>query len=251
MTVLRCPDDFEIDLYLDGELRPEESATIMRHIETCSRCRERVEAEKRFREALRQIPVVAPPPEFSDRLVSMARQWALEGSPAAVSSRYAAAISETASRNIPEGLSRRMFGRVSGWLLGGIAAFVEGLVTGTSGFFDRVEVRRTIAVTVMVLAAFVQIHLGALGMRGGLGPGSAPGMEVLDEAVTFFRTFSFGEFMKHVSDLWRAFRAGGTGTAVIAMKALFGSESLITIALGMGLVMIVTWRKRRVRFSED
>ncbi len=251
MVVLRCPDDFEIDLYLDGELGPEESEAILRHIETCPRCHERVEAEKRFRDALRQIPVVAPPPEFSDRLVSMARQWALEGRPAPVPSRYAAVISETTSQDVPEGLSRGMFGRVSGWVLGRTAAFVEGLVVGTRGFFGRVEVRRAIALTVMVMATFVQIHLGALGIGGGLGHGSAPGMEVLDEAVTFFRTFSFRDFMKHVSELWRAFQAGGSDTAVIAMKALFGSESLITIALGMGLVLVVTWRRRRVRFSED
>ncbi|HHY35939.1 MAG TPA: hypothetical protein GX510_10000 [Firmicutes bacterium] len=76
-------------------------------------------------------------------------------------------------------------------------------------------------------------------------------MEVLDEAVAFLRTFSFREFMKHVSELRRAFQAGGSDTAVIAMKAFFGTESLITIILGTGLVLVVTWRKRRVRFSED
>lgn len=251
MTVLTCPDDFEIDLYLDGELGPEESAAISRHIETCPRCRERIESETRFREALRQIPVVAPPPEFSDRLVRMALQWALQERSGSVPSGYAPAISETVSQNALEGSSRGIFGRVSRWVGGKTAAFVQSLLVGPRDFFARLEVRRAVAMMLTVIAVFVQIYLGALGIGGELGNGSPPGMEVLDEAVAFLRTFSFREFMKHVSELRRAFQAGGSDTAVIAMKAFFGTESLITIILGTGLVLVVTWRKRRVRFSED
>lgn len=250
MMVLRCPDDFEIDLYLDGELGPEENTALCRHIETCRRCRERIEAEKRFRKALKEIPVIVPPPEFSDRLMSMARQWIQEGSPAPVPSGHAV-VSEGVPHEVPGGISPGTSGRMFRWMRSNTQAFVEGLEAGARSLFACVQVRRAVALMLAVTAVLVQTHLGALGIGQELGHGAAPGMEILDEAVTFLETFSFREFMNHVSELWRAFRTGGSDTAVIAMKALFGSESLITIAVGTGLVLVVSWRKRRLRLSED
>ncbi|MBE3519620.1 MAG: zf-HC2 domain-containing protein [Firmicutes bacterium] len=249
MTALMCPNDFEVDLYLDGELGPEESAAISRHIETCPRCRERIESETRFREALRQIPVVAPPPEFSDRLLRMAVQWVLEEKSLSEAPRHA--VSETASRSAREGfypvVSRLLLRR----LRERTAAFVRSLEVVTGDFLARLDVRRAVALVLTVMMAVSQIYLGALGTGVDLGHGIPAGMDVADEAVAFLRSFSFAEFAKHVSELWWAFQAGGSGTAVIAMKAFFGAESLAAIVLGMGLALVVTWRKRRVRFSED
>ena len=239
MMVPRCPDDFEIDLYLDGEMSPEEREALSRHIEICPRCRQRVEAEETFRKVLREIPVIAPPPEYSDHLISMARSWA-----------YDLAAQET-SRTEPAEEVRGVLPQLVAWVPTKISKLVKDIRTRTAGSAVWGWARQGFAVLLAAIVVFGQFRLEALGMGPGVGRPAPAGIEILDDAITFVETFSFGEFARHVSELWKAFRTAGADTALIAMKALFGPESLMAIVLGVGFVLVVGWRKRRVRFSAD
>lgn len=219
MVTLKCPDDLEIDLFLDGELGPERSAALMRHLEGCHRCRERVEAEKRFREVLKLIPVVHPPREFSDHLVNLSRRWVLEGS-------------DSGRRSLPVPVRQATFPQLLGRLVSGAG------------------VRRALAWTLTVVAIVMQIRAGVFVIGGGLWS-LAPGLDVLDEAASFMQGFSLGEFARYVSGVREAFRTGGCEAALIAVKALFGTETLLYVALGLAFIVVVALRKRRLRLSWD
>ncbi|MBI4289616.1 MAG: zf-HC2 domain-containing protein [Chloroflexi bacterium] len=53
-----------LSLYLDGRLVPEEKAKVESHLKACAACREELESLRATVNALRQLPLVAPPRPF-------------------------------------------------------------------------------------------------------------------------------------------------------------------------------------------
>ncbi|HHY76813.1 MAG TPA: hypothetical protein GX500_08640 [Firmicutes bacterium] len=81
MPVLRCPDDMRLEDYFYGDLAPVEKTLLRLHVNTCPRCKAKLEALRRFEELLRLYPAEEPPAGFEEDLLRMVRSWDFEPRP--------------------------------------------------------------------------------------------------------------------------------------------------------------------------
>jgi mycothiol system anti-sigma-R factor len=68
-----------LHVYVDGEIRVEETVASDAHVSECQRCRGLVEQERRFRQLLQRQPRESAPPELRARIVARLRRHAKAG----------------------------------------------------------------------------------------------------------------------------------------------------------------------------
>lgn len=68
--MIRCDEGEILSAYLDGELSPEEAASLEEHLSLCSECRHALAELRHMKEALMAIPPVEPPSELRGRIMS-------------------------------------------------------------------------------------------------------------------------------------------------------------------------------------
>lgn len=65
--------------YLDGELKPEHSGALIRHLEWCSECSARLEQYRELRQQMQALPASVPPPDLALRLRVEASHYSVRG----------------------------------------------------------------------------------------------------------------------------------------------------------------------------
>ena len=62
----------QLDDWLDGQLPVDEQATLQAHLQQCGRCRQQYAEARELQQALRDLPVPAPSPDFARRVIQRA-----------------------------------------------------------------------------------------------------------------------------------------------------------------------------------
>ena len=101
-----CLEKVRLQDYLDGELSPEATRVMARHLAGCARCTAELELFRQVFEALERLPLLEPRPALSERILArvlpsrVRRRWAvaLGWSYAGVFASVAAAVAWWVSR---------------------------------------------------------------------------------------------------------------------------------------------------------
>jgi hypothetical protein len=170
---LRSADAHPGDLLsalLDGELPGPEEAAVVAHLAGCDRCNRELDAVAAARDAVRALPVVAPPPGFLEACIERGRaDEAVAGAPSA----------EVSSATVTS-LEPRRRRQALGGVAASVAAVLVVLVAGTfEGGPVRPEVGRVVgdhAATVLALAGdgLVNIQVPPSTRTSSVTPSTAP-----------------------------------------------------------------------------
>lgn len=77
---MKCPEvQDHLSAWLDGELPPEASARVDRHLEACDACRRELAKLEALEQALAALPAPAPAPGLAARVLSRRRRPARRG----------------------------------------------------------------------------------------------------------------------------------------------------------------------------